>query len=234
MQAKRRIRRNQLKEPDQFLSRSAKAILFVEEHSQEVLYGTIAILLVLGLTLGFFVYQVQKEEQANFLFSQAREAHSRESRSSEKFVELARPYQELIQQYPGTKGAFLSQLYLGHLSFEAGEYEKAVEAYRTLVNHRGSDQLLESMARLGLGYALEAQGKCEEALPFFQAVTKDQETYGKEEAYLATGRCSEKKGDIETALKVYTETLEKFPRAVWGEAIREKVENLKRSVEKRK
>jgi tetratricopeptide (TPR) repeat protein len=82
------------------------------------------------------------------------------------------------------------------------------------------------LALQNLGYAYEGQGNYQGALDSFQSLVDTGENLLQPWAYLNVGRCYEKLGKPEDALKTYRIFLEKFPDSVMAPMLRSKIATL--------
>ena len=70
--ARRRITRKELlRQPDQFITRSARVIEWAETNASSILYGVGAVLIVGALVGGWFVWQAKWHHQAEALLYEA-------------------------------------------------------------------------------------------------------------------------------------------------------------------
>jgi len=107
----------------------------------------------------------------------------------------------------------IAKLYLADLARRAGDHAKAESLYRDYLKATGPSDPLRLTAQEGLGYALEAQNKLDEALTAFADLAEAQ---GKSFADLALqhqGRVKEAKGDKAGAIELYKSLLDKFPES---------------------
>jgi len=94
---------------------------------------------------------------------------------------------------------------------DLGEYDKAVAAYRAfLASKAASVDVLKAQAVEGLGYALEADGKLDEAKAEFDKLMSSSSGETKKMATYQSGRISEEKGDKDSAKKLYKAVLDTY------------------------
>jgi tetratricopeptide (TPR) repeat protein len=99
----------------------------------------------------------------------------------------------------------------GAAELDLGEYEKAKQSYEQFL--AGSEKMpawLKAQAMEGLGYALEAMNKVDEAKADFEKWMAESEGQTKTVATYHVARLSQKKGDAETAKKLYKEVLAQY------------------------
>jgi tetratricopeptide (TPR) repeat protein len=94
---------------------------------------------------------------------------------------------------------------------DLGEYDKAIAAYRAFLGSKAATvDILKAQAVEGLGYALEASGKLEEAKKEFEKLMASSSGETKKMATYQTARLSEKKGEEDAAKKLYKDVLDAY------------------------
>ena len=227
--ARQRITRKELlRQPDQFLTRSARVIAWVEMNAASILYGAGAVILAVVLVGGWFVWRTNRHARAEALLFEAMNAggNGEVAQQGASLNDQINGLQSLVRDYGGTPAAIQAYWNLGRLYFARAEYVAALEAFGQ-ARSRLSDSdnaLMSAMISLNVAYAEEAQGACERALQNFESVLNaTAATWLRSEAYLGMGRCHEQSGLPEKAVEVYDRGL--TDPEVNGPA-REKLEEL--------
>lgn len=216
-----KIDRHKLKAPDEFITFTAKSWEYIRTHRNLVASAAGGVLLILILVQGYRIYRSGQEEHAASLATEAIE-------SFEKDPSQTAPFERILRDFPGSRGARLARLYLGHALYRKGEAEKAREVYGSLVEDSSTPEPIRSLATLGNGYALVALKRCEEAASVFGKLPASSGFLAQQEAFLAVGRCHEIKGDDKAALARYEEFAGKFPQSPYlTDALRLKINALK-------
>ena len=213
--ARQRITRKELlRQPDQFLTRSARVITWVEMNATSILYGAGAVILAVVLVAGWFVWRTNKHARAEAMLFEAMNAGGNgkvAQQNTSQNDEIIRALQSLVRDYGGTPAAVQAYWNLGRLYFARAEYVAASGAYeqaRTRLSGDDENPLLSALISLNVAYAEEAQGACEQALGNFASVLNaPAATWLRSEAYLGMGRCHERSGLPEEAVEVYDRAL---------------------------
>jgi len=209
--AKRRLTRKEIKQPDQFVSSSVRVIAWTKDHTKYLLYGALGVIVVVGLVVGWAMWQKQQRQQAEVLLHEAVKGLNSADKSARKSAseQALGHFQHITQRYRSTPAAALAYWYLGHLHFEQGDYTAALAAYeqarRLLPTDR--ERLLPALVRLNMGYAQESAGAYNDALASFEAVLQSSVDWLHGEAFLGIGRCYERLGATEKALDTYSRAL---------------------------
>ena len=213
MARKRITRKELLRQPDQFITRSARIIEWAEANASSILYGIGAVILAGALVGGWFVWQANRYHQAEALLYEAINAgdNSDTLQNTSQPNPMVEALQTLVRDYDRTPAAAQAYWHLGRLYFVRADYVAAVEAYeqaRQRLSNNNQSALMRALISLNMAYAEEAQGACARALENFQAVLQaPTATWLRGEAYLGMGRCHEQSNAPEMAAEVYNRAL---------------------------
>lgn len=215
--ARQRITRKELlKEPDQFLTRSALAFEWVKNHGREIAYGVIGLVVLIGLIMAWTSWQRSRRQYAAVMLHQtlklietpepqANQTAPVPDPDSGKAIEKLR---EITESYGGTPAGARAYWHLGHLYFEKGDAQAALAAYQQARDRFPRQQQLSvTLAALNVGYAQEATGACEPAISSYESVQQSSFAWLHGEAYLGMGRCYEASGAKDKAIEVYSRAL---------------------------
>ena len=213
--ARQRISRKELlRQPDQFLTRSARVIAWAESNATSILYSAGAVIFAVILVGGWSLWRTNRYAQAEALLYEAMNAVGNGEvvqQDASQNDQMVQALQSLVRDYGGTPVAIQAYWNLGRLYFARAEYVAALEAYEQARNRlSGSSEsaLMGAMIALNIAYAEEAQGVCEQALGNFETVLKAPAApWLRSEAYLGMGRCHEESGDLRKAAEVYDRAL---------------------------
>jgi tetratricopeptide (TPR) repeat protein len=223
----KRISKKKLKEPDEFITTAAKVLLWTRENLRLILTGIIVGALVASSIVFWRIKTERREAAALNSFHRALEIlTSAEDPSSKRYQEALDGFERIQREYPNSKAAQLAQLQLGQGLLESKQYDKAVETYRTLLERNPTERLYRLFALQNLGYAYEGQGDYQRALDSFQGLVDMGESFLRPSAYISIGRCYEKLGKREEALKKYRIFLEKYPESIMVPMIKNKLGTL--------
>jgi tetratricopeptide (TPR) repeat protein len=213
--ARRRLTRKEIKQPDRFLSFARQSIEWAKAHATYLLYGVVGLLVVAGLIVGWATWQRHREQQAErmlyravkVLTSTEKSADGTPENAQQRRAEAQRQLQALTRDYPGTRAAYWAFWHLGHLYFEAGKYQAALEAYEHARDRLGDGQLMSMLVTLNISSTYEALGACDKAVAGFEEVVRSSLDWLHSEAYQGMGRCYEAMGALDKALATYEQAL---------------------------
>lgn len=224
MAKRRRISKRKLKEPDEFISTADKIISWTRENLKLIILGIIIVALVAFSIIFLRIRMKNREVEALNSFHRASEIlMSAEDPSARGYQEAMDEFERIRKEYPHTAAGQLAQLQLGQGFLEQKQYDRAVETYRKFLDSKPRERLYRLFALENLGYAYEGQGDYQNALDSFQGLIDMGESFLQPLGYFHKGRCYEKLGKKEEALKNYRRFLEKFPDSTMAPTAKHKI-----------
>jgi tetratricopeptide (TPR) repeat protein len=231
--ARTKIIKKKLKEPDEFISFTEKAFIFITHHSKSIAVGGI-IILVLVLSIFFFLrWENKNEENANQMLSLAIETYQivsgpYQEGSLEDHRNALEKINEVINKFPRTSSGKLSILYKGNLHLRLGEVDEAIKAYESFIQKAGKEKLYRLFAMEGLGYSYEEKKDYDRAINAYQKIFQLGEDFQSANVYLGMGRCYEKLGKNQEALENYKNFLKVSPKSSITYMILRKISHLEK------
>jgi hypothetical protein len=176
-----KIDRKQLKQPDEFQLLAGKAMQWVAANQARVAAAIVAVAVVTLGVWGFAAWRSSREEKAGAALSEALELASRPLASEatpgqpedtfpskeERSKAVIAALQKVRSDYGGSRAAETAQAQLGFQEQTAGDSAAAAKELQEFLSSAGPDHPLRFVAQEALGYALEGQGKIEEARAAF-------------------------------------------------------------------
>jgi tetratricopeptide (TPR) repeat protein len=227
----KKISKKKLKEPDEFVSVTEKAFLFLTHHIKSIAAGGIVVLIILLSVFFYQRWEKKNEEEAYQKFSLAVEIYqmvsspSREGSPSE-YKNVLEKFDEVITKFSRTFPGKTSFLYKGNIHLRLGEFEEATKSYQNFLQKAGKRKLYRLFAMEGLGYAYEGKKDYEKALQAYQKILEEGENFQLANAYLNMGRCYEKLGKKKEALENYKAFLKVSQKSMMTNAVLRKISIL--------
>jgi len=227
----KKITKKKLKEPDEFISVTEKAFLFITHHIKSIAAGGTIVLIVLASIFIYQRWEKRNEEEASQKFSLAVEIYqmvsspSREGSPSE-YKNVLEKFDEVITKFSRTFPGKTSFLYKGNIHLWLGEFEEATKSYQNFLQKAGKRKLYRLFAMEGLGYAYEGKKDYEKALQAYQKILEEGENFQLANAYLNMGRCYEKLGKKKEALENYKAFLKVSQKSMMTNAVLRKISIL--------
>jgi|SRR5579875_1346728 tetratricopeptide (TPR) repeat protein len=201
-----KIRRKDLKQPDEFMTVAYSVEDFIEHHLSKVITGAITVLAV-ALAL-FLIYQhvasVRRRTAEQFYggFS---------ALNAKNYKAAEQKFQTLIAQHPSSKAAALARYYLGLAYFNSGDLTRARQALEEYTQGEGPQSFRE-LALMDLGVVYEQSGEYGKA---GEAYRQAAALNGPEanNARVAVARVLQLQGKREAAISAYEDFLKANPYA---------------------
>jgi predicted negative regulator of RcsB-dependent stress response len=203
-------RKELLKKPDQFISWTATALDWGQQHLTHILYGVVGVVVVIGLVIGWTSWQKHRTQRAAAHLHEAVQLLKTTDTANEATVQKGvAQLQAVIRDYGRTPAAALAHWHLGHYHFGQGDFVAALASYeqarRRLSGKR--EHLTAALVMLDVAYAQEASGACSQAIPGYEAVQHTAIPWLQGEALFGMGRCHEQSGATDQAVAVYERAL---------------------------
>jgi tetratricopeptide (TPR) repeat protein len=233
MKVKKKITKKKLKQPDEFISFTEKAFLFINLHLKKILVGGV---LISVLVISFFLFKMwenRKEEAAVQKFSLAVEVYQtvsspyREGTPAE-YKNTMEKFDEIIKTFPGTSSGKISLLYKGNLHLRIGEPDEAIKSYQAFLEKAGKERLYRLFALEGLGYAYEGKKDYERAVKTYEEIIQLGESYYWTGAHLNLARSYEKLGKKAEALENYNAFLKVSNKSSSTHSVLRKISSLEK------
>ncbi len=216
-EATKRLRRKDLRQPDEFVTLTGQALDWARAHSQIVVVGGAVLAGVVILAGALSWYQQARAERAARAFYAASELFKRD-----QWEAAEKSYAELAEGLGSTAYGRLALVYAGRAALRAGRPAEAATYLRDYLRAPVDDLALEQLARINLGGALEATGDHGGAREQLEAaIAIDGPARG--EATLDLARIEEASGAKEKALELYQRYLADNPAAVARDLARARI-----------
>ncbi len=208
MGRRKKIIRKKLKEPDEFVSLTERAYLFVTRYVKQVVTGGIVLLAVVAVLFFYQRWEKKKEADAERRLSLAVEMYqavgspNREASPAE-YKNISEKFDEVTSGFSGTLPGKLSLLYRGNIHLRLAEFAEAIKDYQAFLQKIGKGKLYRLLALEGMGHAYEGAKDYEKALQTYQKIVEMGDSFYSADAYLNMGTCYEKLGRNKEALDNY-------------------------------
>lgn len=198
-------RKDLLKEQDQFLSTSEKAMIYFTDNRSTVI-GVIAAIVIVGSSiLGFNYYEeTQTLKNEAFYFEITKIVDKDGSSASE-----AKAILDKMGDGPQKNRA---SLLLGDMHFQNQEFDKAEEIYSAILSRTSSSDINHQMAKVGLAYSYESRKDYKKAIELFKSVIDANTSFPLFEVYWSLAKCHELNKDVSSALLILREMQMKFSK----------------------
>jgi len=211
-------RKELLKEPDQFLSSSEKAMLFFTEN-RATMITSILIVLIAGLSyFGYENYKISQIMKNEGLYFKMLEMAQTEIKDANKLVKIRDQIELGVHRNRAS-------LLLADIFYKNKDYDEAQSIYKEIL--KTSQGLNKNMATIGLAYTNEAKGDFKNAITLLKSVIDSNNTaFPLFQVYWSLARCHANDKDISNALLILREMQIKFPGKAELEKIDRRIKQL--------
>jgi TolA-binding protein len=212
---KKRVTRKQLlKGPDEFLTFTEKAALFIREHDREFKYiaGTVAAILLIYLGINAGIGYINKKGQSayNMAYDLMSAQNTDLSPESEELKRSAELFQKVLDDYGLSKASRLALPELAYLKMVEKKYDEAIPLYQEFLDKAPKNSPYQSLARIAIATCHEAMGEYEQAIEVLNQVNAQADDAFKEEALFRLVRIHRLAGQEDKAKEILEEFVEKF------------------------
>jgi TolA-binding protein len=221
LKPKKRLVKAKLKE-DRFVIFTAQAEAWFETHRRELMYGAVAVVVVVA---GIFVYNWSRTTAANnAMFDEllVRDAFARSDLDSAMIRADA-----IIEDYSGTNSAAVALMVKGRVQEARAQFDDAVKTYQQVVDDYSSNKYLG----FGAYYALAtiALGRLDYSKAgelYSKAADKYADHYNASTALLEAGKAYEKANKYPEAKQVYRKVISDYPKSRSTDTARDNLAKL--------
>jgi tetratricopeptide (TPR) repeat protein len=240
-----KITRKQIKSPDEFLTLTARAIQWVEDHGPAIFTGLAAVAVVALIVAGvvsFLRYQDGKARNAMTdalaAYRAPEEAAERQTKEGEapegmtpaqaveSYRDAAAKFEAVHAQYANSDAGALALLYAGDAYYRVGDFAKSAANYEAFLAAKPNDPVLSPVAAEGLGYARESRGEFAKAAEAFEKTTGPTAKLSRPFGLLNAARCLAAAGDKAKAVALYEQFLQDYPDSSMKAAAAERLAAL--------
>jgi len=213
IKVKKKITRKEIKKPDQFITTTTKIYNYAKEHKKPILSIAVGILFAGILTYAIFFIKEKRLLTASSMLYKAELAMNSEIEGAEYSEETAKLLKDVMEHYSGSVYGKRARYMLAKYMIKHNRYEEAEELLKFFKdNTENVDVYLLSSALETLGWLLEKKGDYLSAGNIYMMITELGPNPLGVKPYEDAGRCFEKIGNFEEAIKVYNEAIAKYPR----------------------
>ncbi|MDF1590906.1 MAG: tetratricopeptide repeat protein [Desulfobacterales bacterium] len=226
MAAKKVTRKQLLKEPDEFITFSARLFQFALKYKTRLLAGVGLVCAVLILLSGLVYFSKKSEEKAFSLMQQGLAKYKTLSQTigtAKAYQEVNADFEFILKKYSSKEGGKLARVSYADICYKAGEYDKAISLYRESLETLGDHQPVKYLVLSGLGYSYAAKQAYQEAATYFQKISSGPESIMKDESLFNLGRIYHILGNPEKSKASYEKIVSDHPDSIYMELAKDKL-----------
>ncbi|MGW8188259.1 MAG: tetratricopeptide repeat protein, partial [Desulfobacterales bacterium] len=219
-----------LKEPDEFLTLSARLFQFVVKHKFQMLAVLGGVILIVLAVSGWRYHSRQRANESLAQLQKSWNRYQTLRNGQDKdpvlaFQEVRAEFEQLIADSGDEPGGKMARVIFADICFDAGEADKAIALYKSALEDFKQpfyrDQILN-----GLGYAYEAKKEYNTALEYFEKISEGSDPVLKAEALYNMGRLYAALGATEKSQQAYQKIVTDSPQSFYAELAKERSGNI--------
>ena len=215
----RRIRRKQLKEPDEFQSFIESAGDFLTEHLSEAVWAAAIVVGVTLIAIGAYVYERHRDRAVSAQFYSALT-----ELKDKQYKDAERDFIDLAANASNRELGRLSRLYLAKCYLADNDLPRARDSYAAFLS-QGKDPEFRGIAMMDLGVVYERMGDLNKAKGIYRQAADQPGTIGLD-AELAVARIEEAQSEKSLAIAAYQQFLQQHPFATQRQNVVEALARL--------
>jgi tetratricopeptide (TPR) repeat protein len=231
MAARKRTRKQLLKEPDEFITFTGKAIKFVSGYQNQIFYTLAAIVAIALIFFGYRFFAQRAESKAFSILGQTQSQYETlkgTSSAGEAYSQVSEAFQSIIKKYGTNAGGKLARVIYANICYEAEQYEKAIALYKQSLSDFKDDKIVYYLILNSLGYAYQQVDDPQNAVTYFEKAASANDSQISEEALFNLGLMYEKLGEADKSQQTLQKILTDHPNSIYYNMVEEKLATLKK------
>jgi len=223
-------RKKRLKEPDEFLTLSARLFQFVVKHKYQMLAALGGVILIVLVFSGWSYYSHQRANESLAQLQKSWNRYETLRNAQDKdpvlaFQEVRAEFEQLIADFGDKPGGKMARVIFADICFDAGETDKAIALYKSALEEFKQPFYREQILN-GLGYAYEAKKEYNSALEYFEKISVGNDPELKAEALFNMGRLYAALGNAEKSQQAFQKIVADLPQSFYAELAKERSGNI--------
>ena len=217
-------RKELLKTEDEFLSLSAKAVMFFQDHKRHFQYvgiGIVAVIVVFLAATTYLRHANKKGQEAyNLALAAFSEVMSADSKP-EKAVEAEKLFTVVVDDHGMSRAARVALPQIAYLKFMDKKYDDAIALYREFMDEMSGEREYEALAGLALASCYEAKGDLNTAIDTLAPLVNQPHAPFRETAMFNLARLyrlNDDSGKAQDLIRKFVEEFEDSPLAPMAKA----------------
>jgi len=226
MAKKKKISRKKLlKEPDEFLTFSAKLFQYSLEHKYQLLASLGAIIAVVLIVTGIRFFSLQGSKESFALLEKSRARYEKllgEKDAQTAYEEVKSDFEHILDKYGNKVGGKLARVMFADICYGADNLDQAIFLYEEALADF-QDPFIRNSIFSGLAYAHEKKQAYKKATEYFEKIAASTDPVLKGEALFNIGRLYAALGDHEKSQTAYKQLVAEQPDSIYIDLVKELV-----------
>ncbi|MBW2485784.1 MAG: tetratricopeptide repeat protein [Deltaproteobacteria bacterium] len=226
MAAKYKSRKELLKKPDEFITFTGKAIAIAREYQNHITYALLAVVAIGLIFLGYRFFAQRAETKAFSMLQKAQSEYQTQkaaSSAAEAYNTVSQAFQDIIKKYGGNAGGKLARVIYANISYEAGQYEKAIALYKHALNDFQDAKAVYNLILNSLGYAYLQMEDNQNAAAYFERAAKQTDSLARQDALFNLGWVYQKMGEAAKSQQALQQIIDDYPSSLYFDMVQEEL-----------
>lgn len=204
---KKKLTRHQMKE-DKLVTTYFKAVDYVNQHTREITYAVIAVLVVVALA--FFMIRSKREAEENASVELAKAKLKFTSQAYQEAIDILK---KLVENYDGTKSAGVGTVYLAQAYMKQQDFVNAEKYFQAYLDDYGDDDLLAGAATAGIAATFDERKEYAKAAELYEkAANEFAELMYAPTWLMDAARCYARAGSSQNAQNALRKIIDNYPK----------------------
>lgn len=225
MAIKRKIRKELLNEPDEFITFSTKLFAFVMAHKIQISSAIGVVFVLTALISGYFYSLNKAENRASALLGKCMAGYEtilQDKKPDKACTDIEKDFQIIFEKYSNTAAEKFARLDYANICYNAGDYGKAITMYKKAVKYFDTQPLFKNLILSGLAYSYEGMKDFKTAAEYFEKIVKADDALMKDEALFNLGCLYASTGDSSRSMDVFRKIVSEHTDSLYFEIVKEK------------
>lgn len=226
MAAKYKSRKELLKKPDEFITFTGKAIAIARDYQNQITYTLLAFVAIGLIFLGYRFFAQRAETKAFSMLQKTQSAYETQkatSSSEEAYNTISQAFQDIIKKYGGNAGGKLARVIYANISYEAGQYEKAITLYKQSLNDFQDDKAVNNLILNSLGHAYQQMKDTQNAAVYFERAAAQTDSFVREDALFNLGWVYQNMGQADKSRQTLQQIVDDYPNSLYFDMVQEEL-----------
>ena len=223
---RKKTRKELLKEPDEFLTISAKLIGLAREYQTQLTWALGVIVLLAVVFSGFRLYLIRSESNASALLDSSVDKYLQAKSSADPqaaFQQVSTDFELILKKYGSRQSGKLARLIYADICYDAGRYKQAIGLYRAALDDFQDWPMISGQILASLGYACEQLQDTATAVGYFEKLAAAPEAHMQDEALYHLGWLYAKQGKSEKSTQMFAKIMAEYPDFIYIDLVKERM-----------
>ena len=226
-QKQKKTRKELLKEPDEFLTLSAKMLNFIMTHKKQVGYGAGFIVALILIISGFRFFSNRAENKASALLQESVVKYSTlinaKTPPDKAYQDVSEDFKLILEKYGSKQAGKKTRLMYANICYAGGDYEQARELYKKALGDFEETPLIRLEILTSLGYVHGQLNDYAAAAQYFEKVAASSEQIMRDGALFQLGLLYEKLGDPQKSKTAFETIVSDHQNSIYLDLAKEKI-----------